>query len=203
MLHGAVQPFSFLFFCGGLRLGFGFYCCGGGALIPQGCSPWNLGHFLLVQKVTKDTLKRRGIAIYLRAKSLASLGCAPKRACGRSPLSLKNLISLNRQRRGLRAPSLIFPGDIVRKSFRKKQSKKINHASTECGQGPQSAEIDTMPIEKGPTHAPIECGPKGRRAPHQTRKSISAEGHTVPPAERQRRKRGKACERRSNFKYDL
>ena len=83
---GALPPETpFWFFCGWLRLGFGFCCCGGGGLIPQGYSPWNLGHFLLVQKVTKDTLKRRGIAIYLRAKSLAALGCAPKRACGRSP----------------------------------------------------------------------------------------------------------------------
>ena len=110
LLHGAVQPFSFLFFCGGLRLGFGFYCCGGGALIPQGCSPWNLGHFLLVQKVTKDTLKRRGISIYLRAKSLASLGCAPKRACGCSPFPLDSF-PLEPPKTGPAGPFFdLFPG---------------------------------------------------------------------------------------------
>ena len=142
-MHAVMQPFSFLFFCGGLRLWFWVCCCAGGALIPQGFLPWNLGHFLLVQKVTKDTLKRRGIAIYLRAKSLASLGCAPKRACGRSPLSLKNLISLNRQRRGLRAPPLIFPRDITGKIFHRKQSKKSTHAPIEYGQRPQSTAPNT------------------------------------------------------------
>ena len=151
------------------------YCCAGGALVPQGCSPWNLGYFLLVQKVTKDTLKRRGIAIYLRAKSLASLGCAPKRACGRSPFPL-DCFSLEPPKTGPAGPFFdLFPGMQWGKVSAKKQSKKITPRLDRMRpKGPQSTVLDT----------------KNRSAQN---------GHIVPPAERQRRKRGKACERCSNF----
>ena len=104
----------------------------------------------------------------------------------RFPPSLKNLISLNRQRRGLRAPSLIFPGDIVRKSFRRKQSKKVNCASSECGQRPQSAEIDTMPIEKGqPTLQPNAAqGAQRTISNARTFRDKPRPLNSVPPAEK-------------------
>ena len=186
------------FFAGGCGFGFGFCCCGGGGLIPQGCSPWNLGHFLLVQKVTKDTLKRRGIAIYLRAKSLAALGCAPKRACGRSPSPLGTSLLPTKKR----ASALffdLFPGMQRGKVSAENHRKRSTHALIECGQRPQSTEIDTMPIEK--SHPTLQPNAAQRAAEHRAKyeKSISAEQRIVPPAERQRRKRGKACERCSNF----
>ena len=164
-----MQPFSFLFFCGGSRLGFGFYCCVGDALIPQGCSPWNLGYFLLVQKVTKDTPRERGISIYLRAKSLASLGCAPKRACGRSPFPLDSFPLEPTKTRAAALFFDLFPG---------MQWEKFPQKTIEKGQPrfnrmrPKAAEHRNRhnAHRKGPTHAPTECGPKGRRAPHQTRK---------------------------------
>ena len=111
---------------------------------PQGCSPWNLGHFLLVQKVTKDTPRGEGFRFIsaLRA-SLRSVALRNAPA-GAAPFPWIPF-PLNRQGRGLRAPSLIFPGDIVRKSFRIKRPEKGN-----------------------PTLRPNAA--KGRRAPRQTRK---------------------------------
>ena len=149
------------------------------ALIPQGFSPWNLGHFLLVQKVTKDTPRERGISI--------------------SPFPLDSFPLEPTKTRAAALFFDLFPGMQWGKVSAKKQSKKITPRFSRMR--PKAAERRNRynSYRKGPTHAPIECGPKGRRAPHQTRKSISAEGHTVPPAERQRRKRGKACERCSNF----
>ena len=158
--------FYFSFLRGRLYFAFGFDRCVGGDPIPQGCSPWNLGHFLLVQKVTKDTLKRRGIAIYLRAKSLAALGCAPKRACGRSPSPLGTSLLPTKKR----ASALffdLFPGMQRGKVSAENHRKRSTHALIECGQRPQSTEIDTMPIEK--SHPTLQPNAAQRAAEHRNR----------------------------------
>ena len=204
-------------------MGFGFYCCVGGGLIPQGCSPWNLGYFLLVQKVTKDTPRERGISI--------------------SPFPLDSFPLEPTKTRAAALFFDLFPGMQWGKVSAKKQSKKIAPRSDRMRpKGPQSAEIDTMPIEKSqptlrpniaqetqraepntmprPSRKPIQSipqrpskkitprpdrmRPKGPQSTVlDTKKTISEKRYTVPPAERQRRKRGKACERCSNFKHDL
>ena len=171
MLHAVMQPGSFLFLAGGwvlVLLPSGQYPLG------RGCSPWNLGYFLLVQKVTKDTPRERGITIYLRAKSLASLGCAPKRACGRSPFPLDSF-PLEPPKTGPAGPFFDLPRGYSGEKFPQKTIEKITPRLDRMRpKGPQSTVLDT----------------KNRSAQN---------GHIVPPAERQRRKRGKACERCSNF----
>ncbi len=149
-------------------MGCGFCCCGGGALIPQGCSPWNLGHFLLVQKVTKDTPRGEGFRFIsaLRA-SLRSVALRNAPA-GAAPLPWEPLSY--RQRQGLRPFSLIFSRGC--------NGEKFPHKTIEKGQPrfnrmrPKAAERRNRhnAHRKGSTHTPTECGPKGRRAPHQTRK---------------------------------
>ena len=165
------------YFLWGVAALFWVYCCVGGTLIPQGFSPWNLGHFLLVQKVTKDTPRGEGFR-FISAPRASLRSVALRNApAGAAPLPWEPLSY--RKRQGLRPFSLIFSRGCNGKSFRRKQSKKvIPRPDRMRPKGPQGTEIDTE-------------------------KSISAERQTAPPAERQRRKRGNACERCSNFKHDL
>ena len=120
---GALPPLPlFCFFCGWLRLGFGFYCCVGSGLIPQGFSPWNLGHFLLVQKVTKDTPRGEGFR-FISAPRASLRSVALRNApAGAAPLPWEPLSY--RQRQGLRPFSLIFSRGCNGEKFPQKTIEK-------------------------------------------------------------------------------
>ena len=202
-MRGAYAPLGpLVFLCWWLRLWFWFLLLRGWWPHPPGLLALEPRSLSACAESNQRHTQGRGVSIYLRAKSLAALGCAPKRACGRSPSPLGTSLLPTKKR----ASALffdLFPGMQRGKVSAENHRKRSTHALIECGQRPQSTEIDTMPIEK--SHPTLQPNAAQRAAEHRAKyeKSISAEQRIVPPAERQRRKRGKACERCSNFKHDL
>ena len=111
-------------------------------------------------------------------------------------------------------PDTIFrPSRKPIKSIPQCPSKKINSDPTECSSGATESRIETpvlsvispYPLNSATSAEkiiprPDRMRPKGPQSTVLDTKNRSAQnGHIVPPAERQRRKRGKACERCSNF----
>ena len=63
--------------------------------------PFLVPYFYRV-RLWKEAASSRGVSPDLRAKSLAALGCAPKRACGRSAAVDQALSALDPDRTGVR-----------------------------------------------------------------------------------------------------
>ena len=156
--------FYFSFLRGRLYFAFGFDRCVGGDPIPQGFSPWNLGHFLLVQKVTKDTPRGEGFR-FISAPRASLRSVALRNApAGAAPLPWEPLFY--RQRQGLRPFSLIFSRGCNGEKFPHKTIEKDQLRSNRMR--PKAAERRNRhnAHRKRTPNAPAECGPKGRRAPY-------------------------------------
>ena len=63
--------------------------------------PFLVPYFYRV-RLWKEAASSRGVSPDLRAKSLATLGCAPKRACGRSAAGDQALSALDPDRTDVR-----------------------------------------------------------------------------------------------------